>query len=116
MPPGHCGGAAAMSGPRQPNEESAMDHVNQTFEAGTITLDGNSYVGCTFRDITFLYSGGPVEMSNCSLERFSFQFGGDLSQGLFTLYQLFGTEGMLTILRGFTEPGDGGEISLPPKA
>ena len=93
-----------------------MDHVNQFFEAGTITLDGNSYVGCTFRDITFFYSGGPVEMSNCSLERFSFQFGGDLAQGLFTLYQLFGTEGMLTILRGFTDPGDGGEISLPPKA
>ena len=88
-----------------------MDHANQTFDSGTITLDGNSYVDCTFRNVVFHYSGGPVEMSNCSMDRFSFQFGGDLAQGLFTLYQLFGTEGMLTILRGFTEPSEG-EVTL----
>ena len=52
-------------------------------------------------------------MANCGMDRFSFQFDGDLARGLFTLYQLFGTEGMLTILRGFTEPGEGGEVTLP---
>jgi hypothetical protein len=91
-----------------------MDHIDHVFEAGTLTLDGNSFTNCTFRDITFHYSGGPVEMADCKFERFSFQFGGDLAQGLHTLYQLFGTEGMLTLLRGFTEPATG-VVELPPK-
>ncbi len=102
-----------MSVPRPGNEESAMDHVNQIFESTTVSLDGNSYTGCSFRDVTFVYAGGPVEMANCGMDRFSFQFDGDLARGLFTLYQLFGTEGMLAILRGFTEPGAGGEVTLP---
>ena len=89
-----------------------MDHVNQTFESATVSLDGNSYTDCTFRDVTFVYAGGPLEMSNCAMDRFAFQFDGDLARGLFTLYQLFGTEGMLTILRGFPQPGEGGEITL----
>ena len=42
----------------------------------------------------------------------SIWFGGQLANGLYALYQLFGTEGMLQILRGFTEPGEGGEIEL----
>jgi len=91
-----------------------MDYANQTFENGTVELDGNSYSGCTFRGVTFKYAGGPVEMDDCALERFSFQFDGDLARGLFTLYQLFGTEGMLSILRGFTEP-QSGDIALPPR-
>lgn len=90
----------------------AMDYRNEKFEGGTVALDGNSYVNCTFTDVVFHYAGGPVEMENCGMDRFSFQFGGDLAQGLFTLYQLFGTDGMLQILRGFTEPGEGGEIEL----
>ena len=93
-----------------------MEFVDQSFEGVTVELDGNTYRNCRFRNVMFQYSGGPVEMSDCHMDRISFQFGGNLAQGLFTLYQLFGTEGMLTILRGFTEPGDGGEISLPPKA
>jgi hypothetical protein len=90
-----------------------MEYVNQTFKSTTVSLDGNSYTGCSFRDVIFVYAGGPLEMENCAMDRFSFQFDGDLSRGLFTLYQLFGTEGMLTILRGFTQPGEGGEITLP---
>ena len=89
-----------------------MDYVNESFESGTISLDGNSYRDCSFRNVTFKYAGGPLEMSNCSMDRFSFQFDGDLARGLFTLYQLFGTDGMLTLLRGFTEPGEG-EVVLP---
>uniref|UniRef100_UPI0013D85D0F hypothetical protein n=3 Tax=Pseudomonadota TaxID=1224 RepID=UPI0013D85D0F len=59
----------------------------------------------------FVYSGGPVEMADCGIERFSMKFDGDLAQGLFTLYQLFGTEGMLQIIRGFTQPTEG-EIQI----
>jgi hypothetical protein len=81
-----------------------MDFVNQAFEGVTVELDGNSYRDCSFLDVVFRYAGGPVDIVNCGMDRFSFQFGGDLAQGLFTLYQLFGTDGMLAILRGFTDP------------
>jgi hypothetical protein len=106
-------GARHARAARDSNEESAMDYVNESFESGTVSLDGNSYRDCSFRNVTFKYAGGPLEMSNCSMDRFAFQFDGDLARGLFTLYQLFGTEGMLTLLRGFTEPGEGGEVVLP---
>lgn len=90
-----------------------MVYENELFDSVTVTLDGNTYNNCTFRNVLLHYSGGPVEMSECRMERFSFTFGGDLAQGLFTLYQLFGTEGTLQIIRGFTEPGQGGgEIEI----
>jgi hypothetical protein len=89
-----------------------MDYKNETFDGGTVSLDGNNYTDCDFRNLTFRYAGGPVEMVNCKMDRFAFAFDGDLAHGLFTLYQLFGTEGMLTIIRGFTEPGEG-EVTLP---
>jgi hypothetical protein len=90
-----------------------MDYVNETFQGVVVPLDGNTFRDCTFDRMVFQYSGGPVEKVNCNLNNFSFEFGGDLAQGLFTLYQLFGTEGMLTILRGFTDPGVNGEVTLP---
>ena len=89
-----------------------MEFVDQSFEGVTVELDGNTYRNCRFLNVVFQYAGGPVEMSDCHIDRFSFQFGGDLAQGLFTLYQLFGTEGMFTILRGFIDPKPG-EVTLP---
>lgn len=90
-----------------------MVYENEHFEGVTVVLDGNTYRKCSFKDVQLQYSGGPVEMAECGMDRFSFAFGGDLSQGLFTLYQLFGTEGMLQIIRGFTEPSQGGgEIEI----
>ena len=90
-----------------------MDYVDQHFEGTTVELDGNSYKNCSFRDVTFQYSGGDLTIDNCGMDRFSFQFGGQLSNGLFALYQLFGTEGLLQIIRGFTEP-TAGQIELTP--
>jgi hypothetical protein len=92
-----------------------MDFQDRTFEGGTVELDGNRFTNCTFRNVTLKYAGKAIEMADCRMEAFSFQFDGDLAQGLFTLYQLFGTEGMLRIIRGFTEPGQGGTIALPPR-
>ena len=89
-----------------------MDYKDELFEGVTVDLDGNSYTDCTFKDVLFRYSGGDLEMSNVGIDRFRFQFGGDLARGLFALHQLFGKEGMLQIIRGFTEPAQGGEIEL----
>ena len=89
-----------------------MVYENEHFEGVTVALDGNTYRKCSFKNVQLQYAGGPVEMQECGMDRFSFAFGGDLAQGLFTLYQLFGTEGMLQIIRGFTEPSEGGEIEI----
>lgn len=91
-----------------------MEYIDQNFEGVTVSLDGNTYRNCNFLNVVFDYAGGPLEMSECRIDRFSFRFGGDLAQGLFSLYQLFGTEGMLSILRGFTEPTSG-EIVIPQR-
>ena len=91
-----------------------MDHQGKTF-AGQVELDGNSYKDCTFRRVHFIYGGGALSIENCRLEEFTWQFTGDLANGLHALYQLFGQEGMLTIIRGFTEPSQG-VVELPPKA
>lgn len=88
-----------------------MEFVDKHFRNETVVLDNNSFRGCSFLDVVFEYSGKPVEISECGMDRISFKFGGDLATGLFTLYQLFGTDGMLKILRGFTEPSQG-EIAL----
>ena len=88
-----------------------MDYVDQNFEGVTVELDGNSFENCTFREVLFQYSGGDLTMKNCDMDRFRFQFGGALANGLYALYQLFGTEGLLQILRGQIE-SSGGEIQL----
>ena len=88
-----------------------MEFDGVTFEGDPVSIDGNTYRNCTFSNVVLQYAGGPVEMSDCTLDKFSFQFGGDLAQGLFTLFQLFGTDGMLQIIRGFTDPQPG-EVTL----
>lgn len=91
-----------------------MEYEGRTF-VGQVALDGNSYKDCTFRQVNFVYGGGTLSIENCRLEEFTWQFTGDLANGLHALYQLFGQEGMLAIIRGFTEPPRGGVVELPPK-
>lgn len=90
-----------------------MEYIDQRFEGTTVQLDGNTFRNCVFLDVVFQYSGGPVEIADCSMNRFSFQFGGDLARGLYALHQLFGTDNMLHILRGFTDPRPGNVMIEP---
>jgi hypothetical protein len=62
--------------------------------------------------VVFKFGGGDLVMKNCGMDRFSFRFDGALANGLYALYQLFGTEALLQIIRGFVEPTDSGEIEL----
>jgi hypothetical protein len=84
-----------------------VNYSDETFENVPVELDNNVFENCTFRNVLFGYSGGDLKMKNCNIESFSFRFGGALGTGLFALYQLFGTEGMLQIIRGFTQPVPG---------
>jgi len=91
-----------------------VDFKDQTFDGVTVELDGNSYESCVFRNVIFHYSGGDLAMKDCDIDRFSFRFGGALATGMFALYQLFGTEGLLQIIKGFIEPSkDEIELKLP---
>lgn len=89
-----------------------MVYDDELFEDVTVTLDGNTFNNCTFRNAVLEYSGKGVTMSNCNFQSFSFAFGGDLAEGLYTLYQLFGTEGMLKIIRGTAEGTSGQTVNL----
>jgi hypothetical protein len=81
-----------------------MEFFNERFEGVTVPLDGNAYTDCVFRDVLFVYGGGDLDMTNCDIDRFRFQFEGQLANGLHAIYQLFGTEGLMKIIRGFVEP------------
>jgi hypothetical protein len=89
-----------------------VDYKGHTFENQEVILDGNSFEDCTFRNVVFNFGGGDLVMKNCGMDRFSFRFSGALANGLFALHQLFGTEALLQIIRGFVQPGDGSEIEL----
>jgi hypothetical protein len=89
-----------------------VDYKDQLFEDVEVPLDGNSFENCTFRNVVFKFGGGDLVMKNCGMDRFSFRFDGALANGLYALYQLFGTEALLQIIRGFVEPTDSGEIEL----
>ena len=64
---------------------SAVDYVDQTFEDTVVELDGNNFENCTFRNVIFQFSGGDLVMKNCDIDRFSFQFGGALANGLYAI-------------------------------
>ena len=91
-----------------------MEFVDQTF-TGEVTLDGNRYRNCTFENVHFIYGGGALAMDNCRMNAFTWQFTGELANGLHALYQLFGQEGLLTIIRGFTQPVEGTVELQPPR-
>jgi hypothetical protein len=88
-----------------------VNYSDEIFDGVPVELDNNVFENCTFRNVVFGYSGGDLKMENCNIESFSFRFGGALGTGLFALYQLFETEGMLQIIRGFTQPVPG-EVEL----
>jgi hypothetical protein len=90
-----------------------VDYVGQRFE-GEVVLDGNTYRDCTFENVQLVYGGGELTMDSCNMDRFSWRFTGNLANGLYALYQLFGQEGLLTLIRGFTEP-TAGEVEMPPR-
>ncbi|HEX8364641.1 MAG TPA: hypothetical protein VD887_01610 [Allosphingosinicella sp.] len=84
-----------------------MQFENRNFEGGTVNLDGNRYTGCTFRNTVLRFGGGDLHMTDCEFDGISFQFEGKLANGLHALYQLFGTEGLIKIIRGFVDPQPG---------
>lgn len=84
-----------------------MEYADRIFEGDTVSLDGNSYASCTFRNAVLRFGGGDLHMTSCDFDSVSFQFEGNLANGLYALHQLFGTEGLIKIIRGFVDPAPG---------
>ncbi len=48
----------------------------QTFIGKKITLDGNRFEDCIFKDCNIVYTGGPAETSSCYFENVRWIFEG----------------------------------------
>lgn len=42
-----------------------MDYNGRTFRNEAVDLDDNTFVGCTFEDVTFNYAGGSAVITEC---------------------------------------------------
>jgi hypothetical protein len=64
-------------------------YEDEHFRDQRVQLDGNEFEGCCFTNVLFEYGGGPVYLSGCRFEGFSWHFAGDLGRGLSMLAQLY---------------------------
>jgi hypothetical protein len=69
-------------------------YKGQNFSSGKVRLDGNSFDGCRFENVTLEYGGGRVELANCHFGRVEWSFDGDLGNGLDFLGHLYGSFGL----------------------
>ena len=83
---------------------------NSTVEGGRIALDGNEYVGCTFKKCVFVFGGtAPVKLGKCSFVSCTWEFVGAAAQ-------------TIAFLKGLHDQGSGGKAvvddifrPVPPK-
>jgi hypothetical protein len=64
-------------------------YEGEHFRDQRVQLDDNEFEGCHFTNVQFDYAGGPVYISGCRFEGFSWHFSGDLGRGLQMLAQLY---------------------------
>jgi hypothetical protein len=81
-----------------------MEYIDETFEGGSMLLDGHVFRNCRFNAVLTQFHGGEVVMENCSMTNPRVQLGGDLARGLITLNELFGTEELLVMVRNVVNP------------
>ena len=81
-----------------------MEYIDQTFEGGSMTLDGHTFRNCTFKDVITRFDGGEVVMENCSMSNPRVQIGGDLARGIVILNDLFGTDELVKMVRNVVDP------------
>ena len=57
-----------------------MKHENKTL-SGTVNLDGEEFVNCTFDRATLVYVGGePPTLKDCNFAAFTFEFQGSAAR------------------------------------
>ena len=87
-----------------------MNIENQTFANERITLDSNSYTGCTFRKCVLVYSGvSEMSLTSCRFEDVEWEFTGPAARVLSFLHATYqngrdGEEFVRAIFRNFKKP------------
>ncbi len=75
-------------------------HENETFENTTVELDGETFVNCTFKNVTLAYSGGaPPHLDACNFDDFTFDFRGAASNTAIFMRALSETTGGDEVIR-----------------
>ena len=87
-----------------------MNIENQNFTNERITLDNNSYTGCTFRQCVLVYSGtSELALTNCRFDEVEWEFTGPAARVLSFLHATYqngkdGEEFVRAIFRNFKKP------------
>ena len=76
-----------------------MEFVNKPFENENITLDGNSYLRCKFKNCHLIYGGGAITIEGCSFVDVSWGFDGDAARAILFMRSIYhmGEDGRTTI-------------------
>ncbi|MBD0321419.1 MAG: hypothetical protein ICV87_13855 [Gemmatimonadetes bacterium] len=87
-----------------------MHIENQSFTGERISLDNNSYTGCTFRQCVLVYSGvSEMTLTSCRFDEVEWEFTGPAARVLSFLHATYqngrdGEEFVRAIFRNFKKP------------
>ena len=67
-----------------------MKYTNRTFTDETVELDGNQFLGCTFKNCKLMYYGGPIPyFDTCGFDTSPFMFEKGAGNALEFLRELY---------------------------
>ena len=84
-----------------------MRHENKTFENETITLDGNDFIDCTFRNCRFLYAGGDFNIERIRFDSLELTAEGAAARTVMLLRSLWADELGRRLVLGLLDPAAG---------
>jgi hypothetical protein len=90
-----------------------MNHNGQTFKGTEISLDGNTYTGCTFQGCNLMIGGAqPFHLRACKVLNCTYGFRGPALRTIHTLHLLYQT-GEVGIVEGLFNQIRTGPIRPP---
>jgi hypothetical protein len=81
-----------------------MRYDNKAFENETITLDGNDYIDCTFRNCRFLYAGGDFNIERIRFDSLELTAEGAAARTVMLLRSLWSDELGRQLVLGLLDP------------
>jgi hypothetical protein len=81
-----------------------MRFENKAFQNESVTLDENEFVGCTFTDCRFQYSGGEFNIDRIRFNALELTMQGPAARTVMLLRSLWADELGRRIVQGLLEP------------
>jgi hypothetical protein len=81
-----------------------MRYENQAFENETITLDGNDFIDCTFKNCRFLYAGGDFNIERIRFDSLELTAEGAAARTVMLLRSLWADELGRRLVLGLLDP------------